>query len=72
MDQVLAYLKHNEERFVQELCDYVRFPSVSAQPQHAKDMKARAEWVREHCRTVGLKAELHGFSCHHLEKDCEL
>mgnify|MGYP000511753315 CR=1 FL=1 len=29
-----------------ELRDYVRFPSVSAQPQHAPDMKACGEWLQ--------------------------
>ena len=41
MQKVLGYLKSNQKRFVTELCDYVRFPSVSAQTEkHGKDMKA--------------------------------
>jgi hypothetical protein len=38
MQKVIDYLRTNQVRFVQELCDYVRFPSVSAQPQHRDDM----------------------------------
>ncbi len=48
----------NESRFVSQLCDYVRFPSVSAQPQHAPDMKRCAEWIAGHCIEIGLDAEL--------------
>src|SRR3954467_15340420 len=58
MQAVIDFLKQNESRFVNELCDYVRFPSVSAQPQHRDDMKACAEWVVKRCQLVGLEAEL--------------
>jgi len=58
MKAVLDYLGANQKRFVAELCDYVRFPSVSAQPQHRKDMRACAEWLVQHCRQIGLEARL--------------
>lgn len=59
MQTVLDYLKHNQARFVAELCDYLRFPSISAQPQHKKDLLACAEWLVKHCQNIGLEAELH-------------
>ncbi|MFO1488519.1 MAG: dipeptidase [Verrucomicrobiota bacterium] len=58
MQAVIDYLRSNQPRFVKELCDYVRFPSVSAQPAHAKDLKACAEWLVKHCRQIGLDAKL--------------
>ena len=58
MQVVLDYLKRNQARFVAELCDYLRFPSVSAQPQHKKDMRACAGWLVDHCRHIGLDARL--------------
>jgi acetylornithine deacetylase/succinyl-diaminopimelate desuccinylase-like protein len=58
MQAVIDFLKQNESRFVNELCDYVRFPSVSAQPQHRNDMKACGEWVVKHCQQIGLEAQL--------------
>jgi acetylornithine deacetylase/succinyl-diaminopimelate desuccinylase-like protein len=58
MQPVLDYLKQNEARFVHQLCDYVRFPSVSAQPQHKKDLMACAEWLHEHCQRIGLESRL--------------
>jgi acetylornithine deacetylase/succinyl-diaminopimelate desuccinylase-like protein len=57
---VLDYLKRNQPRFVAELCDYLRFASVSAQPQHKKDLLACAEWLVSHCHRIGLEAKL----CH--------
>ncbi len=58
MQVVLDYLKRNQARFVAELCAFLRFPSVSAQPQHKKDMLACAEWLAEHCRHLGLDARV--------------
>lgn len=59
MEQVLRYLRDHESKFVDQLCDYVRFPSVSAQPAHAPDMRACAEWLQGQYRALGLSAELH-------------
>jgi len=58
MQPVLNYLKQHQSQAEQELCEYVRFPSVSAQPAHACDMKACAEWLLAHCRKLGLDARL--------------
>jgi acetylornithine deacetylase/succinyl-diaminopimelate desuccinylase-like protein len=58
MQVVLDYLKRNQARFVAELCDYLRFPSISAQPQHKKDMQACAGWLVNHARQIGLDARV--------------
>lgn len=55
---VLDYLAKNQERFIQELCDYLRFPSVSAQEQHRSDLKRCAEWLVQHCESLGLQTRL--------------
>jgi acetylornithine deacetylase/succinyl-diaminopimelate desuccinylase-like protein len=58
MQIVLDYLKRNQARFVAELCEFLRFPSVSAQPQHKPDLRACAEWLANHCRQIGLEAKV--------------
>jgi acetylornithine deacetylase/succinyl-diaminopimelate desuccinylase-like protein len=58
MQSVINYLKANQKRFLQEYFEYLRFPSVSAQPQHKKDLVACAKWLAEHCRQIGLTAEV--------------
>jgi acetylornithine deacetylase/succinyl-diaminopimelate desuccinylase-like protein len=58
MKNVLAYLAANQTRFVRELCEYVAFPSVSAQTQHKGDMTVCADWLVNHCRGLGLQARL--------------
>jgi len=59
MQKVLDYLRTHEARFLRELGDYLRFPSVSAQPQHRADVESCARWLLGHCREIGLEAELH-------------
>src|ERR1041384_5196942 len=59
MKPVLDYLRKNQKRFVEELCQYIRFPSVSAQAEHSPDMQACAGWLVEHCRQIGLDAQLY-------------
>src|SRR5438874_4952224 len=58
LSSVLDYLKQNQQRSIDQLCEYVRFPSISAQPQHKSDLHACAEWVVNHCREIGLDARL--------------
>lgn len=58
MNAVEAYLTKNQVRFVDELCDYLRRPSISAGGEHAGDMIACAEWVARHCRKIGLTAQV--------------
>lgn len=58
MQAVIDYLKQNEARSIDALCDYLRFPSVSAQAQHRQDLVACAEWVANHCRQIGLEARV--------------
>jgi acetylornithine deacetylase/succinyl-diaminopimelate desuccinylase-like protein len=58
MQAVINYLKEHQSRAIAELCEYVRFPSVSAQPHHRQDLRACAEWVVKHCRAIGLEARL--------------
>ncbi len=58
MQQALDYLDQNRDRFVRDLCDYVRFPSVSAQSQHKNDLAACAQWIHDHCRSIGLDTKL--------------
>jgi acetylornithine deacetylase/succinyl-diaminopimelate desuccinylase-like protein len=58
MQVVIDYLKANQDRFVAELSEYLRFPSVSAQSQHKPDLQACAQWLAGHCRQIGLTAEV--------------
>ena len=49
----LAYARRHRERFLAELSDLVRFPSVSADPRHAGNVAACARWLADHLRGLG-------------------
>jgi acetylornithine deacetylase/succinyl-diaminopimelate desuccinylase-like protein len=41
-----------------ELAEFLRIPSISADPAHAADVERAAEWVRDHVRGSGGECEL--------------
>jgi acetylornithine deacetylase/succinyl-diaminopimelate desuccinylase-like protein len=53
--RALAYARRHRPRFVAELKEFVRFPSVSNQPQHARDVRRCASWLASHLRRIGLE-----------------
>lgn len=50
-----TYLSTNQNRFVEELLDFVRIPSVSALPEHAADVQRAGEWVADRLRAAGIE-----------------
>jgi acetylornithine deacetylase/succinyl-diaminopimelate desuccinylase-like protein len=49
-----AWARARRDRFLAEFQRFVRFPSVSAQAQHAADVRRCAEWLAEHLRRIGM------------------
>jgi acetylornithine deacetylase/succinyl-diaminopimelate desuccinylase-like protein len=47
-----------DEGWLEELSEFLRIPSVSADPAHAGDVRRAAEWVRDFVRRAGGEAEL--------------
>jgi acetylornithine deacetylase/succinyl-diaminopimelate desuccinylase-like protein len=44
---------------LEELISFLRFPSISTQPEHAPDLAACAHWLREKLSGIGLTASVH-------------
>ena len=59
MESILSYLAAGEERFVGELLAYASIPGVSAQSQHAADLRTSADWIAQRCRAAGLETVVH-------------
>jgi acetylornithine deacetylase/succinyl-diaminopimelate desuccinylase-like protein len=55
MPQWQRYLEQNQDRFLDELKDFIRIPSISALPEHAQDVQDAAEWVAERMRQAGIE-----------------
>jgi acetylornithine deacetylase/succinyl-diaminopimelate desuccinylase-like protein len=51
----LSQAHAHRRRFVAELKEFVRFPSISAQPRHAADLRRCARWLAGHLRRIGLE-----------------
>lgn len=50
-----GWLDGERDRIVDELLDWLRVPSISAQPEHATDVRASAELCAAHLRDAGLE-----------------
>ena len=53
--KALEFLNANSERFLEELKDLLRIPSVSTTKEHEADVRAAAEWVAAHLRQIGAE-----------------
>src|SRR6201996_6483718 len=54
-EAAIAYAQKNGQRFVEELKELLRIPSVSTSPEHAGDVRKAAEWAAEKLRAVGME-----------------
>lgn len=65
MDHIQNYINENKERFLEELLELLRIPSVSAQPEHKADMMSAAEWIKRNLIIAGVdRAEVHETNGH--------
>ncbi len=56
MDLLLAgYVAAERARIVDTLVEWLRIPSISAQPSHAADVRRSAEWLAGRMREAGLE-----------------
>jgi acetylornithine deacetylase/succinyl-diaminopimelate desuccinylase-like protein len=53
--QLTAYLSENRQRHLDELCDWLRIPSVSTQPKHKEDVAQAAVWLAAKMSAAGLE-----------------
>ena len=52
-NQIQTYLNANKERFLNELLDLLKIPSISAKPEHKSDMEKTAEAVKQRLIEAG-------------------
>ena len=58
MDPILNYLDKNRDRHVEQLCDWLRIPSISSVSEHNEDTKRAAVFVADELRELGLHVEV--------------
>ena len=55
MSDVFDYIRANEKRYVDELIDYVKIPSVSTRSEHKPDMDRACNFIADAMRQAGLE-----------------
>lgn len=50
-----TYLEANTPRYLEELMEFLRIPSISSLPEHTTDVQRAAEWVSERLSTAGIE-----------------
>lgn len=65
MKELKQYLEANKSRFLDELLELLRIPSVSADPKYKGDVRRMAEATAQHLRAVGADTvEIHDTAGH--------
>ncbi len=54
MKEVIEYIQENHDRYIGELNEFLRIPSVSTDPEHKEDVKTAAEFVGKQLQEAGM------------------
>lgn len=58
MDKVIQHIDQNQKRYQNELFELLRIPSVSADPDHAGDIRKAAAWTKNKLASMGCDARV--------------
>jgi len=50
-----TYLQRAQTSQLEELCDWLRIPSISTLPQHREDVERAADWLARKLTSAGLQ-----------------
>jgi len=56
VSDVSTYIQNNRQRYVDELVELLKFPSVSADSAHKSDIEKCADYLTAHFKSLGLEA----------------
>jgi acetylornithine deacetylase/succinyl-diaminopimelate desuccinylase-like protein len=51
-----TYLNEHKDRFLEELLDFLRIPSISSLRDHVPDIQRAAEWVERRMKAAGIES----------------
>ena len=55
MENILKYLEANQERYLSELNEFLRIPSISTNKENQDDVRRCAQWVADHMKSIGMQ-----------------
>jgi len=53
-----SLIEQQKDEILQGLIEFVRFPSISTDPEHRPPLRACADWLRDRLTSIGIEAEL--------------
>ena len=53
--KALEYARHNRERFLNDLVEVLKIPSISTDAEYNQEVRRAAEWMAEHLRKLGIE-----------------
>jgi acetylornithine deacetylase/succinyl-diaminopimelate desuccinylase-like protein len=54
LKEVISYIESNEDRYIEELKEFLRIPSISTLPENTKDMHRCVDFIAEKLKQTGL------------------
>ena len=75
MGRVSEYVQQHRDRFLSELSDWLRIPSVSTDHSFDADLRRAATFIEEQLRSIGAEVEIHPTSGHpivYAERRCSI
>lgn len=58
MDSILQHIQSNRQRYIDELSDFLRIPSVSAKSEHRSDCRRAADFLVDQFQNMGFDASV--------------
>jgi acetylornithine deacetylase/succinyl-diaminopimelate desuccinylase-like protein len=55
MEKIIKYIESNKERYLEELKDFLRIPSISNEEANKDDVRKAAEWLESQLKNIGLE-----------------
>ncbi len=64
MEKVLGYIESNRKKFVNDLVELLKFPSISADSKYKNDLLKCADYLKAKFESLGLKAKVYPTAGH--------
>src|SRR5947207_416672 len=55
MNEIVEYINENNDKFIDELKEFLKIPSISTNPENKNDVRKCAEYVKKELKEIGLE-----------------
>ncbi len=50
-----TYLDNNQDKFLNDFLEFLKFPSISSLPEHMDDVRRAGQWVMDYLNNIGME-----------------